>query len=186
MSRCQAVLRPLARQLRPQYIRPFTSAPVRAADTQSQAPSPPAEMSPLDLDPNTVLPEFEAELIKAGKMPIGSRRRRVAMRTTGDLPFEHLPYQAFQEARKILSADRETKLAQITKELNKISLLEARDASEIKGGQKMKDVKLGSLRRYVDELKILTDINDPVVKKRFEDGLGTQLILPRLLISSRH
>ncbi|KAF4975384.1 hypothetical protein FZEAL_7835 [Fusarium zealandicum] len=175
MSRCQAVIRPLARQLRPQcVVRPFTTAAARGSDVQSQTPASttPAEVNPLDLDPNTVLPEFEDQLVKAGKMPIGSRRRRVAIRTTGDLPFEHLPYQAFQDARKILAADREQKLAKITTELEKISLLEKKDASKVKGGQKMKDVKLASLRRHVDKLKILADANDPIVKKRFEDGLG--------------
>ncbi|KAH6892979.1 phosphatidylethanolamine-binding protein [Thelonectria olida] len=173
-SRCQAVVRPLARQLRPQHVirpRPFTTGPARASaaavDTQK-----PAEVNPLDLDPNTVLPEFEAQLLKTGQMPIGSRRRRVAIRTTGDIPFEHLPYQAFQEARKILAQDREQKLAQITQTLEKIALIEKTDPETIKGGQKKKDIKLASLRRYMDKLKILTDVNDPVVKKRFEDGLG--------------
>ncbi|KAI5461736.1 phosphatidylethanolamine-binding protein [Mariannaea sp. PMI_226] len=176
-SRCQAVVRPLARQLRPQHVartRPFTTGPARAAgagaNVQSQTSA--ADMNPLDLDPNTVLPEFEAQLVKSGKMPIGSRRRRVAIRTTGDIPFEHLPYQAFQEARKILAADREQKLSQISQTLEKISLLEKRDANEIKGGQQIKDIKLGSLRRHADKLKILADVNDPVVKKRYEDGLG--------------
>ncbi|RSM19884.1 hypothetical protein CDV31_001242 [Fusarium ambrosium] len=172
MSRCQAVVRPLARQLRPQcVIRPFTTALPRAAEVETPTPAA-AETNPLDLDPNTVLPEFEAQVIKAGKMPIGSRRRRVAIRTTGDLPFEHLPYQAFQEARKILAADREDKLAKITKEVEKIAFLEKKDAGEVQGGQKMKDVRLASLRRHVEKLKILADANDPIVKKRFEDGLG--------------
>ncbi len=129
--------------------------------------------SSLDLDPDTVLPEFEGSLIKAGKMPIGSRRRRVAMRSIPEsIPFEQLPYQTFQEARKILMADREDKLQRIRTELDKISNLEAKEADQVKGGQYMKDTKLASLRRHVEELKILADINDPVVKKRFEDGLG--------------
>lgn len=130
------------------------------------------EPSALDLDPDTVLPEFEAQLIKAGKMPIGSRRRRVAMRTTQDIPFEQLPYQAFQEARKILAADRDDKLAKIKAELEKIARLEKKDAADVNGGQKMKDTKLASLRREVERLKLLADANDPLVKKRFEDGLG--------------
>ncbi|KAF5670826.1 ribosomal protein 35 [Fusarium denticulatum] len=167
MSRCQAVMRPIARQLRPSVARPFTSAAIRrSAETQTATPS------AADLDPNTVLPEFEQQLMKAGKMPIGSRRRRMAIRSTGDLPFEHLPYQAFQEARKILAVDREEKLAEISKELDKISRLEAASPDEIKGGQKMKDIKIKSLHKYVERLKILADANDPVVKKRFEDGTG--------------
>lgn len=177
MSRCQAVVRPLARQLRPQCVvsaaRPFTTSMPRAVDAQQQQePQEPRQPGPLDLDPNSVLPEFEEQLMRAGKMPIGSQRRRVAMRTTGDIPFEQLPYQAFQEARKILAVDREDKLAKIGAELEKIAALEKRDANDMKGGQEMKDTKLASLRRHVEELKILADINDPLVKKRFEDGLG--------------
>ncbi|KAH7136418.1 phosphatidylethanolamine-binding protein [Dactylonectria macrodidyma] len=174
MSRCQAVVRPLARQLRPHsVVRPFTTGAAARADV----PPPAAEASssdinPLDLDPNTVLPEFEEQLVRAGKMPVGSRRRRVAIRTTANVPFEHLPYQAFQEARKILAADREQKLAQITATMDKISLLEKKDAATLKGGQAKKDIKLASLRRHADKLKILADVNDPIVKKRFEDGLG--------------
>ncbi|UKZ45944.1 hypothetical protein TrVGV298_000138 [Trichoderma virens] len=177
MSRCQAVARPLARQLRQQCaIRPFTTGAARAAaevQQQQQASSTPAQQpSALDLDPNSVLPEFEADLIKAGKMPVGSRRRRVAMRTTASIPFEQLPYQAFQEARAILAADRQEKVAKIQEELAKIAALESKDAALVKGGQSMKDTKLASLRRYVEQLKIQADINDPLVKKRFEDGLG--------------
>ncbi|KAL6849064.1 mitochondrial 54S ribosomal protein YmL35 [Amphichorda felina] len=177
MSRCQSVARPLVRQLasRPQQClaRPFTSTTAKPADVKEQQPSAAAQPSPLDLDPDTVLPEFEAQLIKAGKMPVGSRRRRLALRSVPEpLPFEQLPYQAFQEARKILAADREDKLQKIRTELAKIAWLEEKSADDVKGGQYMKDVKLASLRRHVEELKILADVNDPVVKKRFEDGLG--------------
>ncbi|UZP46591.1 hypothetical protein NXS19_014403 [Fusarium pseudograminearum] len=172
MSRCQVAMRPISRQLRPQcpsIVRPFTSAAIRrtpAAETTT------ATATEADLDPNTVLPEFEEQLMKSGKMPIGSRRRRLAIRSTGDLPFEHLPYQAFQEARKILSVDREEKLGKIQKEIEKISRLEATKPEDIKGGQHIKDMRLRGLRKYVEELKILADANDPVVKKRFEDGTG--------------
>ncbi|PNY23314.1 54S ribosomal protein L35, mitochondrial [Tolypocladium capitatum] len=174
MSRCRAVARPLARQLQQQQqqpcaIRPFTAGAARAAAEAREQQTRP---SGLDLDPDTVLPEFEAQLIKEGKMPVGSRRRRVAMRTTSSIPFEQLPYQAFQEARRILAADREDKLSKIGAELDKIAWLEDKDAAEVKGGQQMKDTKLASLRRHVERLKILADANDPLVKKRFEDGLG--------------
>ncbi|KND86710.1 54S ribosomal protein L35, mitochondrial [Tolypocladium ophioglossoides CBS 100239] len=173
MSRCRAIARPLARQLQRQQpcaIRPFTAGAARAAEVQEQQQQP--QPSGLDLDPNTVMPEFEAQLIKEGKMPVGSRRRRVAMRTTDSIPFEQVPYQAFQEARRILAADRENKLSKIAAELDKIAWLEKKDAGEVKGGQRMKDTKLASLRRHVEQLKMLADVNDPLVKKRFEDGLG--------------
>ncbi|KOS17210.1 54S ribosomal protein L35 [Escovopsis weberi] len=185
MSQCRALVRPLARQLRQQCaLRPFTTAGPRAADVQpststststttNNVPSgAPIMPGPLDLDPDTVLPAFEAPLIKAGKMPVGSRRRRVAMRTSQNMPFEQLPYQAFQEARAVLAADREEKVAKLRETLDRIAALEAKDAALVQGGQKMKDIKLASLRRYVERLKLLADINDPLVKKRFEDGLG--------------
>ena len=38
-----------------------------------------------------------------------------------------------------------------------------------------KEARLRSMRNYVEELKILADINDPMVKKRHEDGEGTKL-----------
>lgn len=178
MSRCRAITRPLAGQLRQQsqcVIRPFTTGAARSAEvaaTPAAAAPPPVPTDPLDLDPNTVMPEFEAHLAKEGKMPIGSRRRRVAIRTTTDVPFEHLPYQAFQEARKILAADRESKLEAMRKTEKKLDNMEQIDAGAVKGGQYMKDQKIASLRRHVEELKILADVNDPVVKKRYEDGLG--------------
>jgi large subunit ribosomal protein L35 len=106
-------------------------------------------------------------------MPIGSRRRRVALRTTPNaLPFEQLPFQAFQEARKILAADREAKLGAIRGEVAKMAALAARDASTVPGGERMRQVRLASLRRHVEHLKILADANDPLVRKRFEDGLA--------------
>ena len=168
MSRCRAVTRPLARQLQQQcVIRPFTTSAARAAEAAAK-PS-----DPLDLNPDTVLPEFEEQLMRAGKMPVGSRRRRVAMRTTSNMAFEQLPYQAFQEARSILAADRDEKLASIQATLDKIAKLQDKDASQLKGGEAMKETKLASLHRHVEKLKILADINDPLVKKRFEDGLST-------------
>ncbi|OAQ75908.1 ribosomal protein 35 [Purpureocillium lilacinum] len=188
MSRCGAVARPLARQLLP--LRRFTTtttarqqqqqqqqqseAPSSSASTTSSSSTPAQQPSPLDLDPDTVLPEFEAPLIKAGKMPVGSRRRRVALRSTTDLglPFEQLPYQAFQEARAVLAADRADKLGQIRTQLGRIARLEGADPAAVRGGQRMRDTRLASLRRHVERLKILADANDPLVKKRFEDGLG--------------
>lgn len=94
------------------------------------------------------------------------------MRTTGDLAFEQLPYQTFQEARKILAADRQEKLDKIKATMEKIAALENEDASKVKGGEKTKNIRLGSLRKEIERLKIIADINDPLVKKRFEDGLG--------------
>lgn len=40
------------------------------------------------------------------------------------------------------------------------------------GGEASKKGKLVAMQKYLEELKILADINDPLVKKRFEDGIG--------------
>lgn len=87
------------------------------------------------------------------------------------VPFEQLPYQCFQEARNVLSEDREEKIAQISKMRKRIANLEATDAAAA-GGEPHKQHRLFSMRNELENLKILADINDPMVKKRFEDGLG--------------
>ncbi|KAI1746173.1 ribosomal protein YmL35 [Xylaria scruposa] len=125
------------------------------------------------MDPNTTTaPWAERKLMRTGTPPVGSRRRRAALRSSQNVPFEQLPYQCFQEARKILQEDRQEKLQALAKELAKIKRLEDTPAEQVPGGQRKKDLRLQSLRKYVEELKILVDINDPIVKRRFEDGLG--------------
>ncbi|KAJ8119295.1 hypothetical protein ONZ43_g3725 [Nemania bipapillata] len=125
------------------------------------------------LDPNTTTAHWaERKLMRTGTPPVGSRRRRAALRSSQNVPFEQLPYQCFQEARKILQEDRQEKLQDLARELAKIKRLEETPADQVPGGQRKKDLRLKSLRKYVEELKILVDINDPIVKRRFEDGLG--------------
>lgn len=125
------------------------------------------------MDPNTTTIRWaEEKLKKQGTPPIGSRRRRAAVRTTGSIPFEHLPYQCFQEARTVLQADRQLKLAAIQEKLEKIRRLEAMDPGTLPGGKVQKHHKLRGLRQELEKLKILADINDPLVKRRFEDGQG--------------
>ncbi|KAH9901837.1 phosphatidylethanolamine-binding protein [Xylariomycetidae sp. FL2044] len=114
----------------------------------------------------------ERKLMRMGQPPVGSRRRRAALRTSENVPFEQLPYQCFQEARKVLQEDRRRKLDAITRELAKIRRLEALPADQLGGGERKKEMRLRSLRKHVEELKILADINDPIVKRRFEDGQG--------------
>ena len=144
--------------------------------TTQAAPPPPT------LDPNTIHTRKEEHLLAAqGRTPIGSRRRRAAVATTSQIPFEQLPYQCFQEARKILAADRETKLEQIEEERRRIAKVEATDWGEFRGANAKKG-KLVAMHKYLEELKILADINDPVIKKRFEDGLGMLLISPKPLL----
>ncbi|KAI1415207.1 PEBP-like protein [Hypoxylon sp. FL1857] len=114
----------------------------------------------------------ERKLVRMGTPPIGSRRRRAAIRTSENVPFEQLPYQCFQEARKILQEDRQEKIQAIAKEMAKIKRLEETPADQVPGGERKKNLRLTSLRKHLEELKILADVNDPVVKRKFEDGLG--------------
>lgn len=125
------------------------------------------------LNPNTVTSRREErKLIRLGIFPIGSRRRRAAVKTSDNIPFEQLPYLCFQEARKILLEEREETLQKIKKQRLRISNLIAQDVSQIMGGQERKDSTLRSMKKYLEELKIQADLNDPIIKKCFEDGKG--------------
>ncbi|KAI8951442.1 ribosomal protein YmL35 [Xylaria longipes] len=148
---------------------PSTNATPAAAAAESAKP----RMRVRLMDPNTTTAHWaERKLMRVGTPPVGSRRRRAALRSSENVPFEQLPYQCFQEARKILQEDRQEKLQALAKELAKVKRLEDTPADQVPGGQRKKDMRLESLRKYVEELKILVDINDPIVKRRFEDGLG--------------
>lgn len=113
----------------------------------------------------------EGKLRKSGASIVGSRRRRAAVADTTSIPFEQLPYQCFQEARKILQADREQKLKQIEEERKRIAKVQAQDAA-LCGGEASKKGRLIAMQKYLEHLKILADSNDPLIKKRFEDGEG--------------
>ncbi|KAI0517639.1 ribosomal protein YmL35 [Xylaria bambusicola] len=144
-----------------------------AADAATASEAAKLRMRERLMDPNTTTAHWaERKLMRAGTPPVGSRRRRAALRSSENVPFEQLPYQCFQEARKILQEDRSEKLEALAKELAKIKRLQETPADQVPGGQHKKDVRLKSLRKYVEELKILVDINDPIVKRRFEDGFG--------------
>ncbi|KAI1825558.1 ribosomal protein YmL35 [Xylaria intraflava] len=149
-------------------------AAMMAAHSKDAAAEPPKlRMQDRLVDPNTTTAHWaERKLMRAGTPPIGSRRRRAAIRSSENLPFEQLPYQCFQEARKILQEDREEKLAALAKALEKVKRLEETPAEQVPGGQRKKDMRLASLREYIEEVKILVDINDPMVKRKFEDGTG--------------
>ncbi|KAI9737992.1 MAG: hypothetical protein M1834_009362 [Cirrosporium novae-zelandiae] len=151
-------------------IRQFQSTPSHHEEAQVQKP---AVSSKHNMDPTTVSePRDERRVIRlTGKMPVGSRRRRAALRTSSNISFEQLPYQCFQEARKVLQEDREEKLQKIQKLRERITRLKEQDLA-ISGGLQQKENRLFSLRRTLEHLKILADINDPMIKKRFEDGEG--------------
>jgi large subunit ribosomal protein L35 len=158
--------------------RPFSSLLPLREDLQTQTLSeqsqpPPASKAKKVLTPDNVVSRRQERSLwlTQSKFPIGSRRRRVALQHTTNIPFEQLPYQCFQEARKVLAADREEKVAQIEETRRRIAKLEAEDPKKI-GGERAKMNRLESMKRHLEELKVLADVNDPIVKKMFEDGLG--------------
>lgn len=177
MPTCQRAARPLVKCLRTaqsscysaKSIQPFTSS----ARLSNEAAVENASLTPA-FDPATVTSvKGEKSLMKSGILPIGSRRRRAALKSSDNIPFEQLPYQCFQEARKVLLADREEKLQLIQRERLRISNLMAQDPSNLSGGETSKKTRLESMRKHLEYLKIQADINDPLIKKRFEDGEGT-------------
>lgn len=158
-------------------IRSFTTSIARHEDAQLEVDVTPKPSFRRNPDPELVSSRrLERRLVRQKNPPIGSRRRRLALQDTARIPFEQLPYQCFQEARKILIADREEKLKEIVTERARIIRLRDSDA-ELAGGEIRKQNKLKSMMARLERLKILADINDPLVKKRFEDGLGNMAAL---------
>lgn len=100
------------------------------------------------------------------------RRREAAIASTTDIPFTQLPYQCFQEALTFLREDRAEKVAQIEEQRRRIARLEE-NVQQASNENKHKIIRsLNSSRQHLEHLKVQADINDPLVKKRFEDGLG--------------
>ena len=147
--------------------RAFSSSIVASQELQSTTTTPPLP------DTATVAnAEQEVELFKFKSPAVGPRRRRLAIQQSSAIPFDQLPYQCFQEARKVLITDREEKIQKIEKERQRIERLRNTAATDMAGGERAKEKKLKSMVAYLEELKILADINDPNVKRRFEDGKG--------------
>ncbi|PVI04724.1 PEBP-like protein [Periconia macrospinosa] len=163
---------------------------LQTQSTPSPPPPPPATESTAakeipeymqkwgELDPNTVTEKREERRLvrRDGVQPVGSRRRRtilnrMAANRAQDIAFEQLPFQAFQEARKFLLQDRQEKLKEIETQTTRIKNLMEQDPA-VSGGPSAKEARLRSMRNRVQELIILADINDPIVKKKFEDGEG--------------
>ncbi|MCJ1459494.1 hypothetical protein MMC28_009873 [Mycoblastus sanguinarius] len=151
-------------------IRTFwTSSTRRNEAIEATATGPPP---PPPLDPNLVSTRREErQLMRTGVHPIGSRRRRAALQSSDNVPFEQMPYQCFQEARRVLQEDRVSKLTQIAEMRKRIAHWQNVPAADC-GGENAKKGKLVRMQKYLEELKILADVNDPVIKKRFEDGMG--------------
>ncbi|KAL8736008.1 MAG: hypothetical protein Q9166_000570 [cf. Caloplaca sp. 2 TL-2023] len=148
-----------------QYSRAVCTSAVLKTEASIETVSSAPEVPPLGiLDPSVAA--TQRRLVNStGQQTTGSRRRRA------DIPFEQLPYQCFQEARKLLLADRKDKLRQIDEERRRIAKVQA-TLPEQCGGEYVKKGRLVRMQKYLEELKILADINDPVIKKRFEDGEG--------------
>ena len=156
-------------------IRAFSSsAPSNEAAVEQQSSS---QHQPGYMDPATVFTvKAERKLLRLhNKTPVGSRRRRAATLSSSKIPFEQLPYQCFQEARKILASDRDDKIHQIENQRARIARLKAQQVSP--QDERQKETRIVSMQRHLEELKILADVNDPTVKRIFEDGHGMSLAL---------
>lgn len=103
----------------------------------------------------------------------------MALQNTHGIPFQELPYQCFQEARQVILADREEKLKEIETMRQRIARLKATEAAD-PGAESRKQVRLRSMQLDLENLKIYADINDPLVKRRFEDGKGQNQTFPPL------
>ncbi|KAE8156359.1 phosphatidylethanolamine-binding protein [Aspergillus tamarii] len=180
MAHCERAAKPLLQCLQKSYpralptlqvqsTRAFQTTALAREEAQAEPKSQPFHKAP---DPALVSsPRLERRLLRQGISPIGSRRRRAALQSSPNVPFEQLPYQCFQEARKVLLADREEKLKEIVSMREKIARLQAVPTEEA-GGEQVKKSRLVAMELHLERLKILADINDPLVKKKFEDGQG--------------
>jgi hypothetical protein len=155
-------------------VRRLTTSSISHKDVQEMSAPSSSTSNSTPLDPALVHTHSqERRLIRDFKQyPIGSRRRRAAISASSNIPFEQLPYQCFQEARKILAESREEKVEAIELQRGRITRLLEQDPA-VSGGEPAKQVRLASMRKQLEKLKIYADINDPMVKKMFEDGLGT-------------
>lgn len=192
MAHCERASKPLLQCLQKTYTkglpglqlqstRAFQSTALAREEAQTEAKSAPFHKSP---DPALVTsPRLERRLLRQGIAPVGSRRRRAALQASSNIPFEQLPFQCFQEARKVLIADREEKVRDIQSISEKIARLQALSNEEA-GGLQVKKSKLRAMELHLEHLKILADVNDPLVKKKFEDGQGEQHILQIALNSA--
>jgi hypothetical protein len=170
-------------EVQPQTSKPAPPAPPPSDDATLTSPKTSEVVEDYmkkwgTLDPQTVEnKKQERRLLRREHVqPVGSRRRRATLRRSGlkqavEVPFEQLPYQCFQEARKILLEDRQEKIKAIETQQSRIKNLMEQDVA-LSGGQLAKETRLRSMRKYLNELVILADINDPAVKRKFEDGQG--------------
>ncbi|EPS32436.1 hypothetical protein PDE_07396 [Penicillium oxalicum 114-2] len=175
MAQCERASRPLLQCLRSTYTRGLPGLQARgfqSSATVSEAQS--EENQPFYKNPDPALvssPRLERRLMRQGVNPVGSRRRRAALQNSSNIPFEQLPYQCFQEARKVLLEDRAEKLKEIDAMRQKIARVQAQPVEEA-GGEQAQKSRLRAMQLHLERLKINADINDPLVKRKFEDGKG--------------
>lgn len=163
-------------------IRSFTTSRAALLETSTTEPAaaqepPPPAGKPAALNPELVSkPSQERRLVnETGQQPVASRRRRHMLKQTQNIPFEQLPFQCFQEARKVLQEDRKEKLEEIRVQRERIARLEAEQVAPQNEGRK--NNRLRDMRHRLEHTKILADINDPIVKKTFEDKQGMSLVM---------
>lgn len=177
MAHCEWASKPLLQCLRNTYTRSLPGIQVQARGFQSTAAvadTQPEQSQPFHKAPDPSLvssPRLERRLMRQGISPVGSRRRRAALQSSNNLPFEQLPYQCFQEARKVLLADRAEKVEEIEMMRQRIARVEAMSPEEAGGAHPHKS-RLRAMQLHLERLKIHADINDPLVKRKFEDGQG--------------
>lgn len=147
--------------------------PLPPSDKPIESLSPKEHALLTSADPNTAFTRREERvLMRQGRPPIGSRRRRAAVATSTNIPFEQLPYQCFQEARKVLLEDRQKKIKEIEATRARIERVKMQDVGQNRSALQLKERRLMSMLQRLEKLKVLADINDPLVKKRFEDREG--------------
>ena len=70
-----------------------------------------------------------------------------------------------------MQVDRQEKLEQIKVQRERIERLKAKTVSP--QDEWAKEKRMGDMRHRLEATKILADMNDPIVKRKFEDGEGT-------------
>lgn len=79
---------------------------------------------------------------------------------------EKMPFQMYQLALEFINQDRKEKLQQIKKTQEKI-----KTTLSVPGADP-NSTRILSLKRYLERLRILADINNPRVKYNFENGIS--------------
>ena len=159
-------------------IRTFTTSRPALLETTTTSEPASADAPPPStptLNPELVSkPAQERRLIEeTGQQPFASRRRRHMLKQTQNIPFEQLPFQCFQEARKILQEDRTQKLQEIQTQRERIQKLSEKSVPPEQEGHR--EQRLRSMRERLEYSKILADINDPMVKTTVEYKQGMSL-----------